>query len=249
MPSIQTASIPVTSFPNEFVSPWGNDEVIPLYSSVPLKTPAVGCLPCVVCGNSSVRDQIVANASGLGRAKFGVNTRITTTRRFEYAYYIEYSQNFTAINSVYGGFFPSSGGWSALAFFDSSDVLISAEGTANLSVTGYAGLNSPGYAYNFGELSISGPLTYNPSTSLYYWATTVSTNMQGGIVPGPYSPGGRSSQFNATCRQDNFTFTSIETMPWIDPNDFNRTGFGDQRWSSFQWNLIWGDLVATRHDN
>jgi len=75
MPSIQTASIPVTSFPNEFVSPWGNDEVIPLYSSVPLKTPVVGCLPCVVCGNSSVRDQIVANAGGLGGAGFGVNGR------------------------------------------------------------------------------------------------------------------------------------------------------------------------------
>jgi len=58
MPSIQTASIPVTSFPNEFVSPWGNDEVIPLYSSVPLRSPVVGCLPCVVCGISR---QIIPN--------------------------------------------------------------------------------------------------------------------------------------------------------------------------------------------
>ena len=63
MPSIQTASIPVTSFPNEFVSPWGNDEVIPLYSSVPLRSPVVGCLPCVVCGNSVIRSQAISNVS------------------------------------------------------------------------------------------------------------------------------------------------------------------------------------------
>ncbi len=71
MPSIQTASIPVTSFPNEFVSPWGNDEVIPLYSSVPLRSPVEGCLPCVVCGSSPIRDQIVANVGGLRGAGFG----------------------------------------------------------------------------------------------------------------------------------------------------------------------------------
>jgi hypothetical protein len=61
MPSIQTASIPVTSFPNEFVSPWGNDEPIPLYSSVPLRSPVVGCLPCVVCGNSNTRYEIIGS--------------------------------------------------------------------------------------------------------------------------------------------------------------------------------------------
>jgi hypothetical protein len=75
MPSIQTASILVTSFNNGFVSPWGNNELIPLYSSVPLKTPVVGCLPCVVCGGSPIRDEIVANAGGLGGAGFGVNGR------------------------------------------------------------------------------------------------------------------------------------------------------------------------------
>jgi len=59
MPSIQTASIPVTSFPNEFVSPWGNDEVIPLYSSVPLRSPVEGCLPCVVCGSVIDRSAVI----------------------------------------------------------------------------------------------------------------------------------------------------------------------------------------------
>lgn len=51
----------MTSFPNEFVSPWGNDEVIPLYSSVPLRSPVEGCLPCVVCGSSVDRSQIIPN--------------------------------------------------------------------------------------------------------------------------------------------------------------------------------------------
>ena len=61
MPSITTASQPITSFPNQFISPYGNDGVIPLYSSIPIgnKT-SDGCLPCVVCGNSVVREQIIA---------------------------------------------------------------------------------------------------------------------------------------------------------------------------------------------
>ena len=63
MPSIQTASTAVTSFPNMFSSPYGNDEIVPLYSSVPLKSPVAGCLPCVVCGNSIVRQEVISNAS------------------------------------------------------------------------------------------------------------------------------------------------------------------------------------------
>ena len=206
----------------------------------------------MVCGNSSTRDQIVANVGGLGGGGFGVNGRdgvIITATTSRISYYIEYSQNFTAPNTAYGGFFPSSGGWSARAFFDSSDVLISAEGTTNLLVTGYSGFNSPGYSYQFGEISIDGTLEYNPSTSLYYWATLVSADMQVGIAPGPYYPGTRTSQFSASCSQDDFTFTSIETIPWSNPSDFNRTSSGDPRVNGFQWGLIWGDLVVTRHDN
>jgi len=63
MPSIQTASKQVTSFPNEYVSPFGNDLIIPLYSSVPLKSPVSGFLPCVVCGNSILRNEIISSAS------------------------------------------------------------------------------------------------------------------------------------------------------------------------------------------
>lgn len=62
MPSIKTASIPVSSFPNLFVSPFGNDGVIPLYSSIPIDDRAgVNCLPCVVCGNSNARAQVIAS--------------------------------------------------------------------------------------------------------------------------------------------------------------------------------------------
>jgi hypothetical protein len=61
MPSINTASVPVFSFPNLFVSPFGNDGVIPLYSSIPIdERTSSSCLPCVVCGNSNVRAQVVA---------------------------------------------------------------------------------------------------------------------------------------------------------------------------------------------
>lgn len=73
MPTIQQASLPVTSFPNEYSSPFANDEIVPLYSSVPLKSPIQGCLPCVVCGNSIVRQEVISN-SGFSKPSFnGVN--------------------------------------------------------------------------------------------------------------------------------------------------------------------------------
>lgn len=61
MPSIKSASTAVSVFPNKFVSPFGNDGVIPLYSSIPLKSGiGSGCVPCVVCGNSTQRAQVIA---------------------------------------------------------------------------------------------------------------------------------------------------------------------------------------------
>jgi len=61
MPSIKSASTTVSVFPNQFVSPYGNDGVIPLYSSIPLQS-GLGpdCVPCVVCGNSTKRAQVIA---------------------------------------------------------------------------------------------------------------------------------------------------------------------------------------------
>ena len=75
MPSIETASTPVSFYPNEFSSPYGNDGIVPLYSSVPLKSPVAGCLPCVVCGDSIVRNEIIANS---GQNKIGVSGVLVT---------------------------------------------------------------------------------------------------------------------------------------------------------------------------
>ena len=61
MPTIAQASVPVTSFPNLYLSPYGNDGVIPLYSSIPLQYQTSGdCLPCVLCGNSLVRQNVIS---------------------------------------------------------------------------------------------------------------------------------------------------------------------------------------------
>jgi hypothetical protein len=61
MPSIQTASQKVTNFPNLHSSPYGNDGVIPLYSSIPINNLTSGtCLPCVLCGNSNLRSEYIA---------------------------------------------------------------------------------------------------------------------------------------------------------------------------------------------
>jgi len=62
MPSIITASEPISSFPNLYISPYGNDGVIPLYSSIPIAYEiAGGCLPCVLCGNSVIRQQVISH--------------------------------------------------------------------------------------------------------------------------------------------------------------------------------------------
>jgi hypothetical protein len=64
MPTIEQASVPVTDFPNQYMSPFGNDGIIPLYSSIPLNAPAEpDCLPCVVCGNSNIRRKIISQQS------------------------------------------------------------------------------------------------------------------------------------------------------------------------------------------
>ena len=77
MPSIQTSSVPVSRFPNLFVSPFGNDGVIPLYSSIPLnERTGSNCLPCVVCGNSNVRAQVVFAESILIPAAVDDSVRI-----------------------------------------------------------------------------------------------------------------------------------------------------------------------------
>jgi hypothetical protein len=65
MPSIKTSSDPVTNFPYKFVSPFSDDNIIPLYSSINfINAKENSCLPCVVCGNNVQRfDAIQEQAS------------------------------------------------------------------------------------------------------------------------------------------------------------------------------------------
>lgn len=60
MPSIITASEPVTNFPYQFVSPFSHDNVDVLYSSINFVNPKEStCLPCVVCGNNVARQAAI----------------------------------------------------------------------------------------------------------------------------------------------------------------------------------------------
>jgi len=60
MPDISQVSGAVTVFPSLYVSPFGNDGTIPLYSSIPIRTQLDSdCLPCVICGNSNTRFEII----------------------------------------------------------------------------------------------------------------------------------------------------------------------------------------------
>ena len=59
MPSIFTSIKEITNFPNKFISPFGDDPIVPIYSSVPFLTDKNNCLPCAICGNNSVRNNIL----------------------------------------------------------------------------------------------------------------------------------------------------------------------------------------------
>lgn len=77
MPSIVTASNPVTVFPNLFVSPFGNDGIIPLYSSIPIASQLnQDCLPCVVCANSNQRNAVIAQEATALSATIPTGTEI-----------------------------------------------------------------------------------------------------------------------------------------------------------------------------
>jgi len=58
MPSIFTSTKEITNFPNKFISPFGDDPIVPLFSSIPFKTES-DCLPCAICGNNSTRNNIL----------------------------------------------------------------------------------------------------------------------------------------------------------------------------------------------
>jgi hypothetical protein len=62
MPSITTATKPVTSYPFKFASPFGNENFYPLYSSIPIFYPIVGCLECAIC-SSKLGNEIVQSGA------------------------------------------------------------------------------------------------------------------------------------------------------------------------------------------
>jgi hypothetical protein len=80
MPTIAQVSVPVTEFPNRFISPFADDPIPPLYSSIPIRVQNNDCLPCAICGNSRRRSAIIqeqanrfAGFSGQDETFVGVN--------------------------------------------------------------------------------------------------------------------------------------------------------------------------------
>lgn len=59
MPSIFTSTKEITNFPNKFISPFGDDPIVPIYSSIPFSNNQSNCLPCAICGNNSTRNKIL----------------------------------------------------------------------------------------------------------------------------------------------------------------------------------------------
>jgi len=59
MPSITTSKLDTTNFPNKFISPFGDDPVVPIYSSIPFSTGQNNCLPCAICGSNFDRQIII----------------------------------------------------------------------------------------------------------------------------------------------------------------------------------------------
>lgn len=65
MPSIAEVSVPVTEYPNKFISPFADDPIPPLYSSIPIRIDNNGCMPCSICGNSNKRSSIIQQQASL----------------------------------------------------------------------------------------------------------------------------------------------------------------------------------------
>jgi hypothetical protein len=63
MPSIAKAKIRLTEFPNKFISPFADEFLVPIYSSIPFKKNQNNCLPCALCGNYNERQDIIDQVS------------------------------------------------------------------------------------------------------------------------------------------------------------------------------------------
>ena len=68
MPSIDKAKTRLTEFPNKFISPFADEFLVPVYSSIPFEKKQNECLPCALCGTYNERqdalDQIASQFAG-----------------------------------------------------------------------------------------------------------------------------------------------------------------------------------------
>lgn len=63
MPSIDKAKIRLTNFPNKFISPFADEFIVPVYSSIPFEKNQNNCLPCALCGTYKDRQDILDEVS------------------------------------------------------------------------------------------------------------------------------------------------------------------------------------------
>lgn len=209
MPTIADASVAVTSYPNKFVSPYGNDGVVPLYSSMPLKSPAEGCLDCVVCGNSIVRNEIIANSSQRGTAVNGVVTIAPTPR---HTTLVVKKIVGTALSNGDGSVIPSTGNPGIVnVYVDDYGYVENATGSFTWIVT------SPSDSF-YVNTSVA-TLEKDSVTGQFYWHQLTSTPCKSGGLANWVV----TSEFKASCDQTTFVPSTWEFYPWSNSGDYNRT--------------------------
>jgi hypothetical protein len=244
MPSIDTASVPVTEFPNLFVSPYGNDGIVPLYSSVPIKNTIAGCIPCVVCGNTLQRKQIITQASSAGsHVGTGATGLVTTPNQVPYSKIVSSSAPYIPHDNGDGSVV-GTGSWNSTLYYrnvNGVDTLVGATGNMLVSVPVNITNNSV-WSTITGNASITGSLD-----SGLKWNTYVSQNLQNngfkGNNPttfissyGQYSYINRDAGSNTvSTASDNYiadAFSSngapqsYESTPFSNSNSFNRQQYG-----------------------
>lgn len=218
MPSIIDASAKVTNYPNKFVSPYGNDGIIPLYSSIPLKSPVIGCLDCVVCGDSIVRNEVISNASE-NKTNF---SGVTLTQTPRHTTLVTRRIVGTALSNGDGSVIPSTGNPGIVELYvDDYGYIIKFNGSFTWVVT------SP--LDSFYVNTTIATLKKDLNTGLFYWHQITSSPAKSSGLADWFV----TSEFNASCDQVTFLPSTWEFYPWSNSEDYNRTttspyGYGPQ---------------------
>jgi hypothetical protein len=242
MPSIDTANVPVTEFPNLFVSPYGNDDIIPLYSSVPIKNTIAGCVPCVVCGNTTQRKQIITHASSGGSH---IKTRANGV---DYST-LPYSKIVTSTapyipHDGTTGLVVGSGSWTSTLYYrkiNGIDTFVGATGDMNVevsvnimtdytwttimgsaNVTGYLDSNLKWNTYVSQNLNNNGFKGNNPNTFIQSYGHITYINY--GLGSNTISTS--SDNYIADASNINGSPTSYESYPFSNSNSTNRQQYG-----------------------